>query len=73
MFQRQKRPLVIKNFNYLSLLVYNNHAARVVKLVDALDSKSSGSDTVPVRFRPRAPKNVVLAGVVKLVSRQHGE
>ena len=29
--------------------------ARVVKLVDALDSKSSGSDTVPVRFRPRAP------------------
>ena len=30
--------------------------ARVVKLVDALDSKSSGSDTVPVRFRPRAPQ-----------------
>ncbi len=34
---------------------YNFNAARVVELVDAMDSKSIDSDIMPVRVRPRAP------------------
>ena len=35
--------------------LYTNFPAGVVKLVDALDSKSSEGDLVSVRFRPPAP------------------
>ena len=38
------------------LLPKRNALAGVMELADVLDSKSSGSDTVPVRPRPPAPK-----------------
>ena len=44
---------------YYLLLVKNEVKyllpAAVMKLVDVVDSKSTGSDTVPVRVRPAAP------------------
>ena len=43
-------------FGYNSLRQF----AGVMELADVLDSKSSGSDTVPVRPRSPAPKNGIL-------------
>ena len=36
-------------------IICNFQRASVMKLVDLLDSKSCGSNPVPVRFRPEAP------------------
>ena len=36
-------------------MIYFTQSAGVMELADVVDSKSTGSDTVPVRVRPPAP------------------
>ena len=37
-------------------IILTEHRAGVMELVDVVDSKSTGGDTVPVRARPPAPE-----------------
>jgi len=48
----EKKALILSRLQVIILTLF----AAVVKLADALDSKSSGSDIVPVQVRPAAPK-----------------
>ena len=47
-----------KTLDFIISLLYNalvTEFAGVMELADVVDSKSTGSDTVPVRVRPPAP------------------
>ncbi len=51
-----------KALDFFVKLVYNTQCcAGVMELADVVDSKSTGSDTVPVRVRPPAPFYAVSA------------
>ena len=48
-----KKCLIL--LNVYSIIPYVDKFAGVMELADVVDSKSTGSDTVPVRVRPPAP------------------
>lgn len=54
----ESRFTIISRDRLIDTIFHNPcKSGRVAELVDALDSKSNGSDIVRVRFSPRPPKN----------------